>query len=137
MSDMQDIRKALEEKLVLVSGLTADQIAWENKKFKPVDGQSWIRAKLMPTEAKASAIGAGNAVLHRGLFLADCFVNQNAGPAAADILADLVMDGFAYGTQLTVSGKIINIRHAERAGAFQDDPWYYVPVTVTWYSYVS
>jgi len=136
MTPMQDIRKVLEERLVSVSGLTVDQIAWENKKF-PNPSDTWIRAKLMPTEAKAAAIGAGNAVLNRGLFLVDVFIKQNQGPAAADALVDNILAGFAYGTQLTVSGKIINIRHAERAGAFQDDPWYYVPVTITWYSYVS
>ena len=136
MSDTQDIRKALEEILTGATGLPA-KIAFENMKINPSEEDTWLRTKLMISESKAAAVGTGNAVLWRGLLLVDCFGKQNKGPAAVDQLADSILDLFPYGTQITENGKIINIRHAERSGAFQDDPWYICPVTITWYCYVA
>ena len=136
MSTSQDIRKALEEVLSGATGLPAT-IAFENVKDDPSEQDTWLRAKLMISESQAAAVGAGNAVLWRGLFLVDCFAKQNTVPAAADQLADSILDLYPYGLQITEGGTIINIRFSERAGAIQDDPFYFVPVTITWYAYVS
>lgn len=137
MSDLQDIRKALENQLKDNAGIAAANFAWENTKFDPSGKTSWIRSKMVPAEARPAAVGTGNAVRWRGLFLCDCFVKRNGGPAAADQLADAVLAAFPYGLQLTENGKTINIRFSERAGAFEEEAWIYIPVTVTWYCYVS
>lgn len=135
MSDMQDIRKALENQLKDNAGVAAANISFENTKFTPQGKTSWLRCKLVPAEANPAAIGAGNAVLNRGLFLVDCFVKRNNGTATGDQLADAVLAAFPYGLQLTENGKIINIRFSERAGAIEEEAWYYIPVTITWYCY--
>lgn len=135
MSTRQDIRKALENIIDSATGLPV--IAWENVKEAPQEEASWIRSRLMISESKPAAVGAGNAVLWRGLYLLDCFAKQNLGPAVADSLSDDILALFPYGTQIVENGITINIRFSEGAGAIQDDPWYYVPVTITWYAYVG
>lgn len=135
MSDSQDIRRALEKTLNGVSGLPA--IAWENTKFNPVSSDEWLRARLNINEILPSTVGVGNDVRWSGLFTIDCFVKQNTATADADDLADSILGAFAYGTQITENGKTINVRFSERAGGIQDAPWYFVPVTITWYAFIG
>lgn len=140
MSDTQDIRRALEQTLNNGSytGITnADDIAWENTAFDPTAKSAWLRPRLSIVEQKPSVIGSGNAVRWTGLFLIDCFTKQNDGTSIADDLADDVLAVFPYGTQITENSKIINVRFAERAAALHDPPWFFVPVTITFYSFIS
>ena len=134
MSDTQDIRRALEKKLDGIAGLP--KIAWENSKFNPDGQETWIRPNLTIFERRPASVGVNSAILYRGLFLLDCYGKQNKGTDATDTLADTLLTNFAYGTILTENSKDVRIRFAERAGALKDDPWYYVPVTITWYAYI-
>lgn len=137
-ADFSYIRQALEKNLNSISGVP--KISWENAPFDPQDEDQWLRATVIPTEQRPSAVGVGVKVLHRGIFLVDCFVRQSgnqAGPLAADELAQKVQDAFSYGTVLTEGGNQIRIRYAERSGAINDAPWYFVPVSIEWYSFIA
>lgn len=135
MSDFQDIRRALEKKLSDLSGLPV--VAWENVYTDPTGAGEWIRVKVNNTETRLSVVGADGVRRFNGLLLVDCFVKQNNGTASADVLADKIVDAFPPGTQLVENGKIINIRYSERAGALTDNPWYFVPVTISWYAFIN
>lgn len=139
MTDTQIIRCTLEDRLNggTYTGITnSTDISWENIKFNPIDKDAWIKSRFVVTEQVPSIVGAGNAVLWRGLYLIDCYVKENTAVSALDVLADQVMSRFPYGTQLEESGKIINIRSTSRAGSIHDTPWYFVPVAVNWYAYI-
>jgi len=140
LTDRQDIRRALEQTLNNGSytGVTnADDIAFENLLFDPTGKDIWIRPRLSIVEQLPSVIGSGNAVRWSGLFLVDCFVKENTATASADVLADEVLAVFPYGTQITENSKIINVRFAESFGAIHDPPWYFVPISITFYSFIS
>lgn len=137
-ADESYIRQALEKHLAAISGVPA--IAFENVPFDPSALNEYLRAKLIFIEQRPSAVGVGVKTLHRGLFLIDCFVRQEKtanGPARADEIAGTVRDAFSYGTILTEGGNQIRIRFAERAEGRDDAPWYFVPVTVEWYSFIA
>jgi hypothetical protein len=136
-ADFSTIRQALEKTLSGISGIPP--IAWENVEYDPSEVNKFLRAKLEPVEQRPAAIGADAAVKHSGLFLVDCFVRTQttqSGPLAADELAQTVQDAFPYGLILTEGGNQIRIRYSERKGAIYDAPWYFVPVTIEWYSYI-
>lgn len=115
-------------------------IAWENVDFNPMDGlNEWVRSQIDVVGQRPSAVGVGAMVKHEGLFLVDCFVRYQtlaAGPAAADLLAQRIQDAFAYGTILTHNGKRVYIRNAQRSGGRTDSPWFFVPVSIEFYSYI-
>lgn len=137
-ADFSYIRQALEQRLAAISSVPP--IAWENTNYDPSAVNTWLRAKLEPIEQRPAAVGVGVKIKHSGLFLVDCFVRTSTsqgGPLAADELAQAVQDQFAYGTVLTAGGNQIRIRHAERAGAIYDSPWYFVPVSIEFYSYIT
>lgn len=136
MSDTQDIRRALEQQLATLQDSSGDpRIAWENVDFNPSGETTWLRAFLEFSERRPAGVGVGVDLLYQGLLLVNCYSNADQGTATLDALADDVMDLFTYGTTLTENGLNVKIRFAERAGSLYDKPWYFAPVTVSWYCY--
>lgn len=139
MSDRQDIRRALEQRINSGSytGITnADDIAWENTKFDPSGKDAWLRVRMSITERPPAVVGAGGAHRWQGNLFVDCFAAQNIGTGAAELLSDEILSRFDYGTQLTENSKIINIQWADSAASIQDAPWYFIPCTIRFYSYI-
>lgn len=137
MSNFSDIRKALEKTLAAIVGVPA--ISYENVQFDPSGKDSWLRTKIQVAAQRPAAVGVGVATKHEGLFLIDCFVRADtgaSGAAAADTLAEQIQAAFTYGMVIEENGKRIVIRFAERTGAMNDAPWYFVPITVEWYCYI-
>lgn len=128
-----DIRTVLETTLSNVSGIP--DIAWENVQYSPTTGSSFVRPQMMPTIREPAVRGLNPQQYYQGLFRVTCFVPDNAGPRAADDLADKVIDAFEATTDLTVSGTTVSIRYAEREAGQSMDNWYMVPVNIGWYIY--
>lgn len=143
MTDFTPIRKALEKRLEAIVGLPetagVKNIAWENTAFDPSAMDKWIRPKIEIVAQRPSSVGVDSLIKHEGLFLIDCFArsqDNSAGPKQADDLAQLIQNNFAYGDIITESGYKIRIRFSERIGGIQDSPWYFVPVTVSFYCFI-
>jgi hypothetical protein len=139
MSAFTSARKALEAQLAGTAGIPADagvpRIAWDNVEFKVPNKLAWLRSTFQPIDRRTVAVGANAPYLHQGLYLIDCYAALNGGPNAADALADLVLARFSHGLGLTDGGYTVRIRYAERNQGIVDAPWYFVPVTVSWYLY--
>lgn len=141
-TDFAPIRRALEKRLAAISGIPA--IAWENTPFDPdnVKGKAvnkWIRPKIIISNQRPASVGINSQIRHDGIFLIDCFVRTQispVGPKQTDDLAKLIQDAFQYGTEITESGYKISIRFSERSEERTDAPWSFVPVTVSFYSYI-
>jgi hypothetical protein len=131
-----DIRAALEQQIASVTGIpSAANRSWENVRFKPTTGTSWVRMTLQPGESRPAIRGANPVLEYIGLFLVDVFVPEGTGPNAADVLADNIRNQFAPGTDITENATTVRIRHSERADGQLDGPWYMVPVSISWYSF--
>lgn len=140
MTDTQDIRRALENRLNAGSytGITnSTDIAWENVNYDPTAKSVWLQPRLVIDEQLPSVIGTGLAVRWTGRFLINCYTKENLGTATLDDLADDVLAQFPYGTQLTENSKTVNIRFAQRGSAIHDSPFYFCQVSLTWYAYIS
>lgn len=137
--EYRDIRRALEERLATVQDSNGDpKIAYENVKFSPKGEDSWLRTRLNYTTSRPASVGADSQIRYDGIFFIDCFVKANKGTLAADNLAQQVLDLFPYSTLLTENSKEVRIRYSERSAGIQenDDPYYFVPVSVIFYSYI-
>lgn len=141
MSNIQDIRRALEQRLdagVYTNIYNADQIAWENCTFDPSPYDLWLEPRLIMAQMIPSVIGSGNAVFHQGFFTVNCYGLSNEGTAQIDLIADEVIAQFPYGTQIVENGKTINVRFAERVGTYIDNgKWRSCQANITWYAYIS
>ena len=140
MSTYTDIRVALENQLATATGVDAGtdgNVAWENVKFDPGNSTSWLRCRLVVASQQQNTLGPNGARKDMGLFLVDVFTGQNVGAGAADILVDAVLAVFAPGTTITANDKKVRILAAERNQGINDEPWYFVPVSINWYTYIN
>jgi len=139
----QDIRTALEVQLKTIATLPTnsdtgfDNISWENRHFIPKKGETYIRLQLTKTSSKPASAGVTAPILHEGLLILDIFLPDNEGPFAGDKLADEIVAAFNPQTNgLVFNGRTVSIRSAERFSALSNPPFYLVPVSVQWFSYV-
>jgi hypothetical protein len=128
-----DIRAALEVKLNSVSGLP--EVAWENLTYEPTTGTSFVKPRLIPTVREPAVRGLNPQIYYQGIFRVDCFVPEGLGPAAADDLADKIIDAFEATTDVTNGSTIVSIRYAEREQGMPDGAFFMVPVNIGWYIY--
>lgn len=133
------IRAALEVKLANVAGIPT--IAYENVSFSPTTGQSFVQPRFIPVSRRPSVRGPNPQQRYDGVFRVFCYVPEGKGPAAADDLANKVIEAFDATTDISfTSGDntiIVSIDYAERDNGFVDTPWYYVAVNIGWYIYAQ
>jgi hypothetical protein len=138
MTAMTDIRAALEQQLVTVTGIpSSSNRAWENVRFEPTPGTTWVRMQIIPAAMRPSVRGPSPQLLYEGIFLVDIFAPEGNGANGADVLADAIRDEFTVDDVLTENTTNVRFRWSERGQGLIDSPWYQVPVTVNWYSYRS
>jgi len=128
-----DIRAAFEVKLNSVSGLP--EVAWENITYSPTTGTSFVKPRLVPTVREPAVRGLNPQIYYQGIFRVDCFVPEGLGPAAADDLADKIIDAFEATTDVTNGSTIVSIRYAEREQGMPDGAFFMIPVNIGWYIY--
>jgi len=128
-----DIRSALEVELSNVSGIP--EIAWENVNFNRTTGQSYVAPRLIPTRREPAVRGLNPQIYYQGIFRVDCYTPEGFGPAAADELADKVIDAFEATTDVSYNSIIVSIRYAEREQGISDGAFFVVPVIIGWYLY--
>lgn len=138
MSDASNIRAALEERLAVVSGFpSAANRAYENVRFVPTDGTTWARIATNFSRTRPAVRGPSPSERWDGLFLVDVFAPENAGPGAAFDLAYAIKAAYTVDDVLTKNGVNVRIDYAELGQGISTSPWYLVPVTVAWYTYLS
>ena len=137
MTTYQSIRHAFEDALEAIAGIDDTNAAFENVAFNPDGKSTWVRCRLQASSQRQAAMGVDAARRDDGLFLVEVFGLQNVGPSAVDVLVDGIIAAFKAGTKLTQDGLNVHIQYAERSAGLNDAPWYYVPVTIAWYSYIN
>lgn len=133
-----DIRAALEVKLSNVSGIP--DIAYENVSYSPTTGQSFVQPRLIPVSRRPAVRGPNPQNRYDGVFRVFCYAPEGDGPAAADDLANKVIDAFDATTDISFTNGdgdtiIVSVDYAERDNGFVDSPWYFVAVNIGWYIY--
>jgi len=128
-----DIRAALEVKLSGISGLP--EVAWENLTYSPTTGSPFVKPRLVPTVREPAVRGLNPQIYYQGIFRVDCFVPEGLGPAAADDLADKIIDAFEATTDVTNGSTNVSIRYAEREQGMPDGSFFMVPINIGWYIY--
>ena len=128
-----NIRAALEVKLSGISGLP--EVAWENLTYSPTTGTPFVKPRLVPTVREPAVRGLNPQIYYQGIFRVDCFVPEGLGPAAADDLADKIIDAFEATTDVTNGSTNVSIRYAEREQGMPDGSFFMVPINIGWYIY--
>lgn len=138
MTIHREIRAALETQLTNTSGLPT--IAFENVSFDPTTEVSFITTSFIPTVRRPTVRGLNPIQRYQGLFAVTVFCKEGDGPATADELAEKVIAAFEATTDLQFTNSenetiTVSIDYAERRQGLLESPWYYIPISIGWYSY--
>lgn len=129
----KEIRATLETQLANV--VDVPDIAYENVSYSPTTGTSYIEPMYLPTSRRPTVRGLNPQQRYEGVLSVNCYAPEGNGPAAAETIAENVMDAFEATTKLTLNGVTVFIDYAEVQRALVDSPWFLVPVNIGWYAY--
>ena len=137
MSVYGEIRASLESHVGNVPGIPGPaHRAWQNVRFEPTTGITWVRVTFQPTRRRPQDVTANGLQRNDGLFLIDVFTPEGNGPSSAETLVDSIVNTFEAGTILQSNGVTTFIEYAEvNRAPNQDSPWFQVSVTVKWKSF--
>jgi len=130
------IRNLLQTKLITVSNPL--QTAWENSRYKPVDGTAWQKINLLPLEPENPTFGTTALIFESGIFQVTLFFPEFAGPNDAIDRAILIKDLFSRGLTLASGAVTVKIYKTPAISpAMHNDGWYVLPVSIFYYSYIE
>ena len=111
MSETADLRAALEARLATLSGLPASTTwAKENEDLTPDLETPHLRLRLAFDPPVSHEQPASLARIWKsGVFEVRCYYPPLAGSAAADLVAETILDGFPYGLELTSGSTTVQI----------------------------
>ncbi len=133
MSHYEDIRAALEVRLAGTTGIPT--IAWENVKFEPTTGTPYVRARLLNTSRRPAVRGINPQMRYQGVLQLFLRYPEGTGTATAQAMANTIIERFNTGEDLISNGVYVTIDYSEQLGAYNDSPFYVVPVNVHWHSF--
>lgn len=129
MISYSELRAGIRNVLLAVNSPnmpSSDNIAWENRAYKPKVDTPWIREKLLPGLERQVASQTLRGV---GLMQLDLFWPAGKGTEDAEDLADDIKDAFP---PVTTVGTHSLVYRAERLPAITDAEWHQIPIRLTW-----
>jgi len=137
MTAFVDISQALDEQLDAMVGKPS--VAWENKEFAPVMGETYIRPTHIPGESLPDTIGVTDGRdLNVGVYQIDIFTEANKGKKALLEMMDKVALQFKHGTQLTSNSVIVEIKSVSRKMSIRDaNGWHGGIIEIIYYSFTA
>lgn len=132
MIDYNDARAALDERL---SAYQATDVAYENTKFKPVEGVGYLRSFLLPAEPAQATIGSTGVDRVNGIYQIDVAMPKDEGTGALLRKVDEVIAQFARGLSVTSNAVTLTIERSWPGPAIARDSFYVIPISVSWYTY--
>ena len=146
MSD-KDIRKAIEIQLAAHMAAQTPQVlvAYPNVPFdtnqnhpqtgKPIT--EFIRCSFHPLLNSVKTLGPTPRIQRTGVTKADTFTQQGDGPDRCDDLVQMVRDAFPYATVLQRNGIQVQLDTVDPGTPVQWQNWWYCPVSINWWVWVS
>lgn len=105
--------------------------------YRPTIGTPYCRATLLPAQPLVGELGVGGRTEFQGLYQVDLFYPINAGTTLAEAMVDAVLSVFPRGTVIMQAGINIQVKLAYRLVARSEPPWFIVPVSVSWWSFIA
>jgi hypothetical protein len=133
MSIVNDIRSALDGHLAAATGLPV--VAFDNVGFEQVPRTSHIRVQFVPTSRRPANRGPNPQHRHQGLYILTVCTEMDKGTGPALDIVDALLTRFNGSSDILGGDVPVSIEYSEAQGSFRDDPFYCMPVQVSWYAY--
>lgn len=134
MTVYNKIRGALEVALSSIADIPT--VHYQNTRYEPVTGTSFITCNLFPTSRRPSEVGSNPFNRYQGLFTITVNTPENKGPKENQDICNLILGAFPAGTHdLVFEGQIVRVEYTEQLASFRDPPWFTTTINVGWYAY--
>lgn len=125
-----DISAALDGHLFTMPGLPP--VAWENIKYTPIEGVSYIRPVNMQDKTIASTSEDDRT---RGTYRIDIYSASGTGRNAGVVIADAIAYHFKQDSELTYNGVMVRIESVSRAQFIENaNGWSRITLNINYYS---
>jgi len=113
-----------------------EAVAWENKKFTPAVGSTYLRPRLMPGAPVQAEIGESGQNWHPGIFQVSVFAPPTDDIGTIGTLVDAIVDHFKRGLVLSYGGINLTINKAYAGPEMQETDWLHIPITIQYQALV-
>lgn len=132
MALFTDIQAALDQRLAGVLGIPT--IAFENVRFTPVAGTSYVRPTVILGTSALITLDIKRQT-NPGIYSIAIFTESEKGPAAANTIADAIYDNFKAVNSITEGSTDVWIQGITRTQAVRDEAWYTTTVDIQFLVY--
>jgi hypothetical protein len=135
---LSEIVEAFETTLqtVISNNASLPILQRENKPKRVGGGTEWIRLTILPARAQLETIGPNGITASKGIAQIDIFQPDDVGASIARTNADIIVNNFTPGKQLTsTNGVIVVIVNSYPIPALSITNTYQQPVHIEYISY--
>jgi len=129
----RDIEHALNAMILTAVGSTP--LAWENMRYEPTVGTSYIQVFHAPLRTTPESLGYGGFTAHRGITQLNVHTPVERGTRAAITLADQLTGVIRRGVVTTYNTVPVRILGLSLGTVDIQKAWAILPVTINWHCY--
>lgn len=126
-----NIQTALDKTLAMMAGLP--NVAWSNIRYVPVNGTSFLRPTLLPSQSSLETLTDHNR--HPGIYSVSIFTPVEKGMNAGLVLADSVKTHFESNRRISQNGDTIFIKAISLGIAEREEAWNHLIMTIQYECY--
>jgi len=110
----------------------APPIAYENAKYTPVEGTTWLRESYLPATSSTVGMEPGGSTDFIGVYQVSIYAPLDDYKFESHQLIDSITAHFARGTGLEFDGQAVIIEQVNVAQGLASGGWWLMPVSVNW-----
>jgi hypothetical protein len=111
---------------------SAPPIAFENAKYTPVEGTTWLRESYLPAASSTIGMEPGGSTDFIGVYQISIYTPLDDYKLESHQLIDSITAHFARGTGLEFDGQAVIIEQVNVAQGLASGSWWLMPVSVNW-----
>ena len=121
----------------LPTGLTVDDVAFENKDFDPSNKELWVAAYFIPVSSEAMSQSDSGSDEQRGIFQVSVFVPLNSDAYDNKQLEaiDEITTAFRYNTKLVYNTQTVELLDTAINAGSESEAWYQRDISINYLTF--
>ena len=111
---------------------SAPPIAFENAKYTPVEGTTWLRESYLPAASSTIGMEPGGSTDFTGVYQVSIYTPLDDYKLESHQLIDSITSHFERGTVLTFDGQAVVVEQVNVSQGLASGGWWLMPVSVNW-----
>ena len=111
---------------------SAPPIAFENAKYTPVEGETWLRESYLPATSSTIGMEPGGSTDFTGVYQVSIYTPLDDYKLESHQLIDSITAHFARGTMLVFEGQAVVVEQVNVSQGLASGSWWLMPVSVNW-----